>query len=543
MNVMITRKHTKGGTLSSLLHRGVRTHLLYFTVFLTGAAVLIIEILGTRILGPFYGSTIFVWSSLISVTLGFLALGYWLGGTLVDRVIRKRILLRGLSVKSAHELLGIIIFLAGVFTILIPKVDTIVLIVTDLFGLRFGPLAAAFVLFSIPLFLLGMITPVAIKYRTEDIAEVGASSGSIFAFSTVGSLAAAVLTGFFLVPYFSLSGIFTVTGVILVALSLAWFSHTRRPSPLYLFLLVVFVFLLVAAPSHAVGPPTEADVIHKERSFFGDIKVYELKSQNRHIRCMMIDTASQSCWNYGTGLSAWAYTRYFRGATNTFPEGETLDILVIGLGGGVVVKELAETDHRVDTVEIDPNVLRVAEEYFDSPDTPNFRYFADDGRYFLNHSDRTYDLIMIDIIIGSDQASHLSTREFFEEAKARLNPGGILSMNTRGWVKTQILQPMVYNTLKTVFPHVKFSVRDAEQSSSVVFFASDRDLSEEMFKGTVPNLYGADFWDSLFDLGEVGILTDDYNPSHVLHLPVAIYGRAITKADFGVELYLYEPPR
>lgn len=187
----------------------LKIYFFYLTIFITGAVILVIEILGTRILAPFYGSTIFVWSSLISITLAFLALGYFLGGKIVDK-------------KPDINLLYWIIFIAGIAILIIPKIDKFVLLKTDFLGLRFGPLISSFILFSIPLFLLGMVSPFAVRIKTKIVDKVGVTAGNLYAISTLGCLAGGLLTGFYFVPSFSVKSIVVGVGLIPVSLFLIW---------------------------------------------------------------------------------------------------------------------------------------------------------------------------------------------------------------------------------------------------------------------------------------------------------------------------------
>ncbi len=138
-----------GGELIGLFDRT----LLYLAVFLTGAAIMMIEVLGTRILGPFYGVSLFVWSSLISVTLIALALGYYLGGIAADRAKRFQL---------SHG-----IALAALSTALIPVFKTAVLLQTNALGVRAGAFTSALLLFSVPLTLLAMVGPRVIKLCTS----------------------------------------------------------------------------------------------------------------------------------------------------------------------------------------------------------------------------------------------------------------------------------------------------------------------------------------------------------------------------------------
>ncbi|XOU94135.1 MAG: spermidine synthase [Candidatus Kerfeldbacteria bacterium] len=513
---------------------------LVVTLLINGAAVMVLEILGTRILSPFYGSTIFVWSSLISTALAFLALGYWLGGKAVDRLHDKEFDLKIFKVKKITDLFVSILFSAGIIFLIIPKLDSIILIWTDSFGIRFGPLVASVIMFSIPLFLLGTISPIAIRYQTKDIGTVGMQSGRIFAIATVGSLVGALASGFFLIPNFSLSVIFSTTGALLIILALGWLFAKRGgfTSIITIVLLIIIQFLL---PSHVVSQPAQAKIIYKEQSYFGDIKLYELRAVNQNIRCLLIDTSSQSCWNYDINSSAWPYTRYFRGAINAFPEDQKLDILILGLGGGAVVKELSDTTHNVDIVEINPRIIELSTEFFDLPTTDNFTYIVQDARYYVRHTDKKYDLIMIDIVIGSEPSIHMVTEEFFTEGKSILKPNGILSTNAMGWIKSEDQQPIVYNTLASVFSMVKFSVSNPDGYGSIVYFASDREFVEQDFRGMIPNFFGRELLENHFTLSELPIFTDDYNPSYTLDIPTIVYGRNVTLEDFGYEFYLFEP--
>jgi predicted membrane-bound spermidine synthase len=185
--------------------RAVERTGLYLTVFLTGGAVMVIELLGTRIIAPFYGVSLYVWSSLISVALIALAIGYFAGGRWADRAKRT-----GLS---------LVISLAALCILLIPWITRPVLLVTDALGLRAGALVSALVLFSPSLILLGMVGPYAVKLATSRLEGVGASTGSIYAVSTLGSVVGTLLLGFFLFPVVGSREILIGLGVALLALA------------------------------------------------------------------------------------------------------------------------------------------------------------------------------------------------------------------------------------------------------------------------------------------------------------------------------------
>ncbi len=184
---------------------------LYLVVFLAGGAVLAIELLGTRILGPFYGVSLFLWSALITVTLIALSVGYAVGGRWADK---------GATMTRLYSFIAG----AGLWILFIPWITRPILVLTERFSLRFAVLAAAFILFVPPLTLLGMVSPYAIRLRASTLNVVGRTAGNLYAISTVGSVVSALLTGFFLIPNFGvtrLTLLISVTLLLTVSIGLA----------------------------------------------------------------------------------------------------------------------------------------------------------------------------------------------------------------------------------------------------------------------------------------------------------------------------------
>jgi len=195
---------------------------LYVSVSVSGASVLAVEILGTRIIGPFYGVDLFLWSALISVTLAALAAGYWLGGRWADR---------GPTMGRFSALF----VAAGLWLVLLPILRGAAIEIARPLGHRAALLSAAAMLFFPPLAILGMVSPYALKLRVRSVGEVGRSAGNLYAVSTLASVAAALLVGFVLVPNFGVKSIASAIGIILVATGAAGiltgnvFAGSRRP--------------------------------------------------------------------------------------------------------------------------------------------------------------------------------------------------------------------------------------------------------------------------------------------------------------------------
>ena len=177
-------------------NRRIPDRALLATVFVTGACVLIIELMGTRVLAPYFGSGIYTWSALIAVTLAALALGYSFGGRLADRLPRADILYN-------------LCLAAGLWTLSTPMLARPLLpMMIQLSDIRTGVLLSSVLLYFPNLFLLGAIGPFVIRLMTRDREAVGSVSGRVFSVSTIGSLLGALGTGFILIPNYGVMAIF-----------------------------------------------------------------------------------------------------------------------------------------------------------------------------------------------------------------------------------------------------------------------------------------------------------------------------------------------
>lgn len=193
----------------SAFFRRIETIFFYATIFITGAIILILEITGTRILAPLYGSTVYTWSSLITATMLSLALGYFFGGWFADR-------------RPEIKYLYLFVLSAGILTAIIPYITAPVLSATRGMGLRWGPLVASFALFSPALFFLATVSPYAVKIKTESLKHLGVSAGNLYALSTAGSLFGGIFSGFYIGPNFSTNAVFLYAGGFLGLIFLAW---------------------------------------------------------------------------------------------------------------------------------------------------------------------------------------------------------------------------------------------------------------------------------------------------------------------------------
>ena len=170
-----------------------RRELLLVLVFVGGATSLGIEFAAARLLAPFFGQSLFIWGILIGLILIYLTVGYYVGGRVADR-------------RPDPTLLYQITAAAGLATGLIPLVSRPILLLSQTgfsqlsLGLVLGTLLAVVVLFAVPVILLGMVSPFAIRLRIKDVQTAGNAAGAVYALSTLGSIVGTFVPVFWLIP-------------------------------------------------------------------------------------------------------------------------------------------------------------------------------------------------------------------------------------------------------------------------------------------------------------------------------------------------------
>lgn len=497
----------------------VQMYFVYLTVFLTGAAVLVLEILGTRVLSPYFGVSLYIWSALITVTLTALALGYWLGGLLADR---------GPSIKKLY----LLIFLAGVFILIIPLASPILLKILSHLGIRTGVLCSAAVLFGPSLFLLAMVTPYAVKLATPELNVLGRRVGCLYAVSTAGGCFGAIVTGFILIPNFGVARVFYLLSLVMFLLWAMQFVVEKGRTAVFvvlpLLILVFFLSLKLSAPASRFTASTGTSLVYEADSLYGQLKVVD----KGHTRWLLIDNAPNSGIDKQTGFPIYKYTYYLERMNYIHPEAR--DALVIGLGGGCIAKRFTDRGIRTDAVEIDGKVAAVARNYFNfDPGKGNIH--IQDGRRYVRTSSRKYDLAVIDVANGDIASFHMFSRESLNEISLILKDGGVLGINFLGFGtgKDSRAARSVFRTLNETYNHVEAYLQNPGGFGNIIFFASDRPLTLRRKTGACPTPeirkilaempgrridYSAD--------GTTGIvLTDDHNPLQEWSLKAAAQWR------------------
>lgn len=485
---------------------------LLFTALISGALVMVIEVLGSRVVGPFFGVSLFVWTSLITVTLLALAGGYALGGLLSDRFERPAMLFG-------------IIFLAGLLTLLIPILKGPVLKACLPLGLRGGAFASTLILFGPVLLLLGCVSPYLVKLTASKLKNIGRVVGNLYALSTIGSTAGTVLTGFVLIAYLSVDQIFALTGGLLMALSALYFVVFQRQWVAALGLVLPFLLYQPEAPVvRNMADGTRVELVHRVDNYYGDIKVVDYSFGAKRHREMIIDGMIQGGIDLADNQSIYEYNYFIQFLSYMLaPQGKRC--LVIGLGLGAVPTWYENQGIQCDVVDINPAVVDIARDYFGFQNSGDL--FIEDARYFLNSTQRRYDYIVLDVFNGDVTPGHLLSVEALSLMRDRLTPGGVLAVNLIGSLRRETyMTASVVKTLDTAFDTVDvFPAFDQRQSEigigNIILMAyqgpqrslqvdHQRFQTHPSVRRTVFGNLGRRFE---FPPGTPAIvLTDDYNP-------------------------------
>jgi len=494
----------------------IKKYSLPFVVFLTGACVLIIEVVATRILSPYYGNTIFTVSSVISVVLAALSAGYFFGGRLAD--------------KYPSEKIFYLIILSGGASVLLLwlLVRSFLPMIGYGFSLVSGPIISAFILFFLPSLLLGALSPFAVKLEAVRLAGrgVGSISGGIFFWSTLGSIFGSLSAGFVLIPRFGISRIVLSVAVTLIILGTAGYllglsvkAHKKEFIKIIAIIIVV-MFLL------GVVPLWKRNVVYSRDGIYERITIYDREYEGRPTRFFEQDRSGSGAMFLDSDELVYDYTKYCALYEVFKPDLKTA--LVIGGGAYSIPKAIIKDrpEAVVDVSEIEPSLFKLAKEYFAVPETDHIRNFTEDGRRLLHDSDKKYDMIFSDVYYSLYSIpAHFTTQEFFKIARDRLSADGIFVANLIGDLSRQ--EPSLLlseiKTFQTVFLNSYFLAVDSPVkigSQNIIFvgYNSEKiiDLSGSEISGhsnaIIRSLDEKNISLDRFEFSPYPILTDDYSP-------------------------------
>ena len=389
---------------------GVHSQKIYFlAAFLEGGVVLSVEILGAKMLSPFFGTSLFVWTSVIGITVAFLTLGYYAGGRLSKRNDLTRLLSYTLSIAA------LLIILMPLWALSLYKM---------LFGISLytGSLIAATLFLGPPMLALGITSPLIIQHLTNQVSDSGKTAGLVYAVSTSGGILFTFFMGFIAIPDWGISLPTVILSVILLLFSLYIFIEKKQYVIIFLFLICLVTFF--SRTETAENP--NISVPYMSEGLLGQLKVLDVidPTSNMPQRYLLINGIPQTrIFNNETAVSDWTYVH--RVAITASLKRNSPDVLLFGFGGGSIAGELRRMQMKTDAVEIDERMFGIARDYFYFNDSA-ITYTVDDARHYIRTKKKQYDLIIFDVLSGEVQPSYVFTRESFEELKKLLKPGGII---------------------------------------------------------------------------------------------------------------------
>lgn len=416
------------------------------TVFITGACVLIIEIVATRILAPYFGNTIYSVSSVISVVLAALSVGYWFGGRLADQ-------------RPSKQLFFAIIACSGLLVLFMQFMQaTLLNQLGYTLSLSWGPLIMSVILFFVPSFVLGTLSPfaVALQQKAHKSQGVGTTAGQIFFFSTLGSIAGSLLAGFALIPWFGVSAIVVGVGIILFLLGIipVIILGMTKNMTMLLFLLGGSMVLLAATVSPA---SRYRDVLYERDGLYEKIVIFDGQYRGWPTRFLQQDTSNSAAQSLVSDQLVYDYTQYYALHAMFTPKVDRA--LVIGGGAYSIPKALLADlpTAKVDVSEIEPSLVPLAKEYFGLQDDSRLTHYIKDGRRMLHDTQNRYDVIFSDVYHSMYSVpAHFTTTEFMELARDRLADNGVFIANLIGSTRTDG-PSFIWSEIRTmqqVFPQV-----------------------------------------------------------------------------------------
>jgi spermidine synthase len=443
---------------------------LYFTVFSSGMTTLAIELAASRLLGSVFGTSNLVWASIIGLILIYLTAGYFIGGKWADR-------------SPHHKTFYTILAWGAVSAGLVPFIAKPVLrMAADAFdllsvGILFGSFTAVLILFVVPVTLLGTISPFAIRLALQDSRQAGQVSGRIYAISTLGSFLGTFLPVLVMIPLIGTTFTFLAFGLFLtlVALLGLWLAGEKPEALKYLWMPLVLVILGVLWGSSAIK--TTRGQIYETESAYNYIQVLQ-DGDFRYLRLNegqgvhSIYHPTQLAY-YGPWMQFLA-APFFNPAP--FMPEDVKSYAIIGLAAGTSARQATAVfgPIPIDGYEIDPEIIRVGQEYFDMTES-NLNPIPPDGRVGLAASDKRYTIIGIDAYRPPYIPWHLTTREFFQIVYDHLDENGVLALNVGRAPTDRRLVDGLVGTISTVFPSIY--VMDVPATFNSIIYATKQPTS------------------------------------------------------------------
>ncbi|HEY4656934.1 MAG TPA: fused MFS/spermidine synthase [Candidatus Bathyarchaeia archaeon] len=401
-----------------------------------------------------------------------------------------------------------------------------------------GPFSQSILILGLPSTVLGMVSPYALKIATQSLARIGRVSGNLYSLSTLGSIIGAFSAAFVLIPLFDLRSILFGMGLALMTVAILWLPRFAK-------VLTLIAVLIVATPIS--GPLSYAavysgSIVYQDETPYSHLDVVDQGSR----RILYLNGLPHSGMDLtDPNVLVFAYTTYFHLGVLANPDMES--VLFVGGGGFSGPKNFLSTypSVSVDVVEVDPDVIDVAQRYFSVQPSPRLAIINEDARIYLTRTEKVYDLIVLDAYAKTYVPFHLMTTEFMQILHSRLTPRGVVVSNLIGSLSgdTSDLVRAEYKTITLIIPNIAvFATSGFVGSVQNIMLVFARPASPSLIQlfGSepstanipVPPNYLSHMYQGQLQTDDVPVLTDGYAPVEDLLNPVT--GRPyIIEQQFG----------
>lgn len=477
------------------------THFLFLLAFVEGGAVMCVELCGAKILAPFFGTSIYVWAAVLGTTLTALTSGYYFGGYLSSKM-------------SNQKQVAWLMLLSGLLLTLTPVISSVALPITIGFSLLSGTIISLMSFLFFPLVCFGAVSPMLINLLTSEAKEAGKNSGTVYAVSTLGGIFSTFFVGFYLLPNYGITKTLYGYGLLVIVVAVILFIFSKKTD------VKVIAIALFAIISYNFSGSKTLGVIIESEGILGNIKVMDRQYPNGKIyREMMVNNISQTIMNMeNPNESLWDYVNVLMYNINSYSNGKK--VLLLGMGGGTVYKQLIKNGYEVDVVEIDARIEKLAKKYFFID--KNVKIIIDDARHFIRKTDKKYDVIIYDLYNSETPPVHLMTKEAFANIQHTLTENGLLVTNFYGFIsgsKGRAARSL-YKTLK----HAQFDVHliatpGEEHQRNLLFMSGKNELKPKQ------QIIHSMLYEMDINFDDALLLTDDKPVLEHIYLEAALQWR------------------
>ena len=379
---------------------------------------MIAELIGAKLLSPYFGSSLYVWSSVMAITLGGLAAGYFIGGIWSTK-------------KDPLQRLMMILALSGISLISMPFLARFIFPYAFTLKLLPGVVLGTITTLFFPVFFMGSVSPLVIKILNVETLSSGKTAGEVYGVSTIGGIIATFLTGFWLIPEFGLTIPLVFVGTIILLIPCIYQFYAKNYFTFFIFILTSTALILMSFYEYRNDKP----VVFKSEGILGRVEVLEIPVQNQKKktleRSLLINNIIQTSIDLSDHKSTIDYVDILKKNLDRF-EFKNKKALLLGLGGGAVANVLVENGWDVTAIEIDERIVDVAKEYFFL--SPKVKIITDDARHGLFQAGNQFDFVLFDMYSAEVAPSHVVSVEALKEIEEICDKEVLFVFNTYGYL-------------------------------------------------------------------------------------------------------------